>query len=58
MFYLFSDKQACQKDQFKCKTGLCILKQWVCDKEHDCSDGSDEDPAICSELNICFSILI
>ena len=28
---------------FTCKsTGKCVLKQWRCDGEWDCNDGSDE----------------
>lgn len=27
---------------FRCKSGSCILKKWVCDKEIDCKDGDDE----------------
>jgi len=36
----------CRKDQFKCKNGDCIPKEYECDGEeiwgHDCDDGSDE----------------
>ncbi|CAF0861978.1 unnamed protein product [Adineta ricciae] len=28
--------------QFRCRTGQCISKDWVCDREWDCSDASDE----------------
>ena len=27
---------------FRCKNGHCISKTWLCDKEDDCMDWSDE----------------
>ena len=34
----------CTEDQFGCiLTAECIPISWVCDKEIDCSDASDED---------------
>lgn len=40
----------CKDSEFKCKNGKCIPGNWHCDTERDCADGSDEDPAVCSEL--------
>lgn len=47
-FQMFIDKP-CDPDKFKCKNGRCILRRWLCDRENDCSDGSDEDPDVCSK---------
>lgn len=32
----------CPAGQFKCNNDKCIPAVWVCDKDHDCADGSDE----------------
>ena len=33
----------CQDDGFKCEdNGVCIPRQWLCDSNWDCQDGSDE----------------
>ncbi|XP_066143818.1 prolow-density lipoprotein receptor-related protein 1 [Euwallacea fornicatus] len=32
----------CPASQFKCNNDKCIPAVWVCDKDHDCTDGSDE----------------
>lgn len=47
----FTDKP-CDADKFKCKNGRCILRRWLCDRENDCSDGSDEDPELCSKYDM------
>ena len=33
----------CKETEFKCGNGQCINKNWRCDREKDCQDGSDED---------------
>ena len=33
----------CGPDQFQCDNAVCIPRQWVCDRDNDCGDGSDED---------------
>ena len=32
----------CRKDQFDCMDGNCISKEWLCDRENDCTSGADE----------------
>lgn len=32
----------CKDNEFTCDNKRCISKKWVCDKENDCRDGSDE----------------
>lgn len=39
-----------QAGDFQCKNGKCIPLRWRCDFDTDCSDGSDEDPAMCTDL--------
>ncbi|UJR18731.1 hypothetical protein I4U23_005638 [Adineta vaga] len=33
----------CHQDQYQCQTGECIPLEWLCDKQWDCSDASDEE---------------
>lgn len=32
----------CRVDQATCQSGECIPRDYICDGERDCSDGSDE----------------
>lgn len=32
----------CRPEEFRCNNGQCISKSFVCDKDDDCTDGSDE----------------
>lgn len=32
----------CSETEFECSPGRCIPKTWLCDLQHDCSDGLDE----------------
>ncbi|KAK6624765.1 hypothetical protein RUM44_011625 [Polyplax serrata] len=43
-----ADCSNCLPNEFQCKNFKCIFKKWVCDKQNDCGDGSDEDSVLCS----------
>lgn len=47
----------CQPDEFQCKNFKCIFKKWVCDKENDCGDDSDEEANLCSRALAKVSIV-
>ncbi|UYV65451.1 hypothetical protein LAZ67_3004415 [Cordylochernes scorpioides] len=38
-----SRNTGCHRDTFQCRSGHCISWYFVCDKEKNCPDGSDED---------------
>ncbi|WP_181696202.1 hypothetical protein [Nocardia sp. GTS18] len=32
----------CEPTEFKCDNDRCVQKQWLCDGDDDCGDGTDE----------------
>lgn len=36
---------------YRCHSGGCIYKQWVCDGDNDCEDKSDEKD--CADHDLC-----
>ncbi|CAG5036914.1 unnamed protein product [Parnassius apollo] len=44
--------EECSKNEFECNDGTCVQRgNSDCDGVYDCSDGSDEDFALCRERN-------
>lgn len=42
-FLKFLENRKCPDSEFRCNsTGRCVPWAWVCDKEDDCKDGTDE----------------
>lgn len=40
---------ACQNGWYKCKEAHCIPNSYVCDGNHDCPLGNDEEKGMCKE---------
>ncbi|MFD3745440.1 hypothetical protein [Nocardia sp. NPDC058633] len=33
---------SCEQNEFSCDNDRCVQRQWLCDGDDDCGDGSDE----------------
>ena len=47
--------QSCNENDFSCGNGTqqCIPLLWICDKDPECSDGSDESVELCKHVGVC-----
>ena len=41
-FFFTGNSPKCFNDEFKCSSGESVLKDFECDGDKDCGDGSDE----------------
>lgn len=39
----------CSDDKFRCSSGACVNRNWLCNGFRDCHDGDDESPEVCDE---------
>ena len=40
--YFLVAQRTCSDNEHACGNGQCIPKRWLCDRDKDCDDGSDE----------------
>ena len=55
-FVCCSADRKCSSSQWKCQSGECIDKNFVCDELDDCGDGSDERN--CGKLVIMIAVVV
>ena len=42
MSFCIGGSSLCKSNEFECDNKRCVFKEWVCDREDDCGDRSDE----------------
>ncbi|XP_059387967.1 low-density lipoprotein receptor-related protein 2 [Carassius carassius] len=51
---LFCAGRTCSADEFRCDNGKCIPQSWVCDRNADCLDSTDEPPTCEDQVRTCY----
>lgn len=50
----FSETNPCEKNEFNCLNGSCLINTKLCDGTKDCDDGSDEMHCGMYMTHVCY----